>query len=416
MNKIKTNANLRLMAIYLVTFSLLGMGCTSLQQSTSIATDDLYTTPNNTNTIVSNKKIISTENWGGANKTQNYNSSQQKNKSNSQNYNDNQEGVSTDGEEYQDYQNYQDDRYLRLKVANRNRWSSIDDFGYWNNPSFSIGFGMGYGGFGGFGYGGGWDPFWNNRFGWAGYYGGWGGFGYDPFWGGGWGGFGYDPFWGGGFGGFGGWGGGFGYGGFGGGFGGFGYGGFGGGFGYGGFGYGGFGYGGWNPYYAGFWNPYRPIYYVGNNDFNRPGFGGNMQQRIATRSMQNSAVTLGAYRNNRGYNNSNNNSNAAIGNTRALSNPVVNNNFGSLVKRVVTNNANVNNGNGNPNGNAGFDRPARYFNNNNNSANNSQNRAANSFSAPQSTNSINSSGGRSGGFNSSGTSAGSARPGRGQNP
>ncbi len=413
MNRIKTNANLRLMAIYLVTFSLLGMGCTSLQQSTSIATDDLYTTPNNTNTIVSNKKIISTENWGGGNKVQNYNSSQQKNKSNSQNYNDNQEGVSTDGEEYQDYQNYQDDRYLRLKVANRNRWSSIDDFGYWNNPSFSIGFGMGYGGFGGFGYGGGWDPFWNNRFGWAGYYGGWGGFGYDPFWGGGWGGFGYDPFWGGGFGGFGGWGGGFGYGGFGGGFGGFGYGGFGGFGGWGGgFGYGGFGYGGWNPYYAGFWNPYRPIYYVGNNN---PGYGGNMQQRIATRSMQNSAVTLGAYRNNRGYNNSNNNSNAAIGNTRALSNPVVNNNFGSLVKRVVTNNANVNNGNGNPNGNGGFDRPARYFNNNN-SANNSQNRAANSFSAPQSTNSFNSSGGRSGGFNSSGTSAGSARPGRGQNP
>ncbi len=388
MNRIKTNTNLRLMAICLVTFSILGMGCTSLQQSTSIATDDLYTTSNNT--IASNKKIISTENWGVPNKAQNYNSNQQNN--------NNQQVAASDNEEYQDYQNYQDDRYLRLKVANRNRWSSIDDFGYWNDPRFNNAFYPSYTGWNSW-YTGYYGASWYNPFGPI-YSMGWGG--YNPYMSS----FGYGMGWG--FNDFG-------YGGFG--YGGFGYDGFGyGGFGYGGFGYGGFGYGGWNPYYAGFWNPYHSIYQGGNNNFNRPGFGRNMQQRIATRSMQNSAVTLGAYRNNRGYNNSNANANSAIGNTRALSNPAVNNNFGSLVKRVVTNNANVNNGNGN----SGYDRPARYFtnNNNNNSANNSQYRAANSTSSPQqqSTNSINSSGGRSGGFNSTGTSAGSARPGRGQNP
>lgn len=388
MNKIKTNTTVRLMAICLVTFSLLGMGCTSLQQSTSIATDDLYSTPNNTsNTIASNKKIISTENWGAPNKVQN-------NKSNGQNYNNNQQEAVADNEEYQDYQNYQDDRYLRLKVANRNRWSSIDDFGYWNDPRFNNAFYPSYAGWNSW-YTGYYGASWYNPFGPI-YSMGWGG--YNPYMSS----FGYGMGWG--FNDFG-------YGGFG--YGGFGYDGFGyGGFGYGGFGYGGFGYGGWNPYYAGFWNPYRPFYY-GGNDFNRRGFGENRQQNIATRSMQNSAVSLGAYRNNRGYNNSNNNSNAAIATTRNLSNPVVNTNFGSLVKRVVANNANVNSGNGNNTN--GYDRPARYFNNNNNSANNNQYRASSLNSAPQSTNSSNSSGGRSGGFNSTGTSSGSARPARGQN-
>ena len=394
MNKIKTTANVRLMAICLVTFSLLGMGCTSLQQSTSIATDDLYTTPNNANTtIASNKKIISTENWGTPNKVQNYNSNQQNKNSNGQNYNNNQQEVSAENEEYQDYQNYQDDRYLRLKVANRNRWSSIDDFGYWNDPRFNNAFYPSYSGWNSW-YTGYYGASWYNPFGSI-YSMGWGG--YNPYmssfgYGMGWG---YNDF----------------------GYGGFGYDGFGyGGFGYGGFGYGGFGYGGWNPYFAGgFWNPYRSYHHDWDGHYNRSGFGENRQQYIATRSMQNSAVSLGAYRNNRGYNNSNNNSNASIANTRNLANPVVNTNFGSLIKRVVTNNANVNNSNGNSSN--GYDRPARYFNNNNNnSANNNQYRAANTNSAPlQSTNSSNSSGGRSGGFNSTGTSAGSARPGRGQN-
>ena len=157
MNTKNTTPNFKLLAIGIVAISFFVTSCTSLQQTTVIASDDLYYTPSKPA-----EQVV----------------------------------AQAEEETYQDYQNYQDDRYLRLKVANRNRWSSIDDFGYWNNPSFSIGFGMGYGGFGGFGYGGGWDPFWNNRFGWAGYYGGFGGFGY-----GGFGGFGYDPFWGGGFGG-----------------------------------------------------------------------------------------------------------------------------------------------------------------------------------------------------------------------
>ena len=346
--------------------------CTSLQQTTTAATDDLYFTPS--------KEAETTT------KTATINNSDE---------------VETSEEaEYQDYQNYQDDRYLRLKVANRNRWSSIDDFGYWNNPSFRMGFGMGYGGFGGFGgYGGfggfgygGWDPFWSNRIGWAGNYGGFGGFGYDPFWAGA---FGYDPFWGGGFGGFGGYGG---FGGFG-GFGGYG------GFGYGGFGYGGFGgWGGWNPYFAGYWNPYRPIFYGG-------GVGNFPMQRnnYTPRALQTSAPALNAYRTNRNYNNANNFSNTTNGTTRYTGNPNLNSGFGNLLRRVTTNNTNANQANS-------FDRPARYFNNGGFS-NSNQNKSSNS-STNTNTNTApsvnNNAGGRSGGFNSSG-SAPSSRPPRGGN-
>jgi len=41
-------------------------------------------------------------------------------------------------EEYQEYTGSQDDAYLRRKVANRNRWSSIDDFSYWNDCRYSF--------------------------------------------------------------------------------------------------------------------------------------------------------------------------------------------------------------------------------------------------------------------------------------
>lgn len=81
-------------------------------------------------------------------------------------------------EEYQEYVSSQDDRYLRMKVGNRNRWSSLDDFDYWHdsrydfcscncynslnnynvwNPGWnlSVGYGMRRPGFGGY-YG------WNN--------------------------------------------------------------------------------------------------------------------------------------------------------------------------------------------------------------------------------------------------------------
>jgi hypothetical protein len=370
MNTQKTNTYLRLIAIGIVAFSFFGTSCTSLQQATSVATDDLYFTPNN--------KVVSTQKLLAAEKAEN--------------------GMAQD-EEYQEYQSFQDDRYLRLKVANRNRWSTIDDFNYWNNPSYiNMRYGLGWGGgFGGWGF----DPFW----------GGFGGWGFDPFWGGG---FGYAGLgWGGGFGGwgggFGGWGGGFGYAGLG--WGGFGYGGFGfGGWGgYGGWGFdpfwgGGFGYGGWNPYFAGYYHPYGGIYNGGVfvNNRARP-----YQSPTTVRS---SPSAINAYRNNRGYNNSNNSLNTTTGNTRYTSNPTLNSNFGNLMKRVVTSNSNTNYANS-------YDRPARYFSNNNNynGGNQNQTNSSNNKSSFQSNsnNSGNSNaGGRSGGFNSAGSSAGSPRASR----
>ena len=302
--------------------------CTSLQQTTTVATDDLYFTPS---------KDVATTSKASAK----YNS---------------EEEAATEESEYQDYQNYQDDRFLRLKVANRNRWSSIDDFGYWNNPRFNMGVSIGWGGgWGGWGY----DPFWGG--GWGGGFGGWaGGWGG---WGGGWGGWGYDPFWGG-------------------------------------------GWGGWNPYFAGYWNPYRPIYYGG-------GVGNYPMQRnnYSPRALQTSAPALAAYRNNRNYSNSNNFSNTTNGATRYTGNPTLNSGFGNLLRRVTTNNTNVNQANS-------FDRPARYFNNggfsnsNQNKSNNSNANSNNNNNTPPSAN--NNAGGRSGGFNSSG-SAPSSRPPRGGN-
>ena len=370
MNTKKANTNLRLIAICLVAFSLFGTSCTSLQQSASVATDDLYTTPNNANnTIASNKKVISAENWGMPNKVQNYNSTQQNN-STSQNNSNNSQGVNADSEEYQDYQNYQDDRYLKLKVANRNRWSTIDDWGYWNDPRFNNAFYPSYMG---------WNSWYTGYYGASWYYPfgssfslGWGG--YNPY-----SSFGYGMGWG---------------------FNDFGYGGFGyDGFGFGGFGYGGFGYGGWNPYYAGYWNPYRPFYPGGGGGHhNKHGFGGDMQLPVATRAMQNSAVGLGAYRNN-------NNSNTTNNNIRSSGNQSFSTNFGGLMKRVVSNNASVNNGNS-------YDRPARYFSNSNNAS--APSKAVNNTPATQNTIRSNNFSGNSG-FNSTGTSTSSPRPSRGGN-
>jgi hypothetical protein len=36
-------------------------------------------------------------------------------------------------ERYQEFVSTMDDRYLRMRVANRNRWSTIDNFSYWND-------------------------------------------------------------------------------------------------------------------------------------------------------------------------------------------------------------------------------------------------------------------------------------------
>lgn len=39
---------------------------------------------------------------------------------------------------YEEYISSQDDRYLRMKVANRNRWSSLDDFDYWYDSRYDF--------------------------------------------------------------------------------------------------------------------------------------------------------------------------------------------------------------------------------------------------------------------------------------
>jgi hypothetical protein len=42
-------------------------------------------------------------------------------------------------EEYQDYVSSLDDRYLRMKVANHARWSTIDNFDYWYDSRYDFG-------------------------------------------------------------------------------------------------------------------------------------------------------------------------------------------------------------------------------------------------------------------------------------
>lgn len=39
---------------------------------------------------------------------------------------------------YEEYVSSSDDRYLRMKVANRNRWDAIDDYSYWNDSRFDF--------------------------------------------------------------------------------------------------------------------------------------------------------------------------------------------------------------------------------------------------------------------------------------
>lgn len=49
------------------------------------------------------------------------------------------EKVREQQERYEEYVSSQDDRYLRMKVANRNRWSGIDDFDYWYDSRYDFG-------------------------------------------------------------------------------------------------------------------------------------------------------------------------------------------------------------------------------------------------------------------------------------
>lgn len=361
---LKSFTSTKLFAVCLVAISILGTSCTSLQQATTLASDDLYATPTpqkstvNTGVIKSDKRIA-------------------------------QEILNGEEAEYQDYQNYQDDRYLRLKVANRNRWAMIDDYGYWNDPRYNYAYYPSYLGWNSW-YTGYYGASWYNPFGYSMSIG-WGG--YSPFmhsyYSLGWG---FNDF-------------GFSYGGFG-------------GFGYGGFGYGGFGgYGGWNPYYAGYWNPYGSYYYGGGYGgiYGGGGFIGR-PYNPQTRAMRTSGAGLAAYSNNRVYNNAANNSvNTTNGNVRYTGNPELNNRFGNLVRRVVTNNNNPSQANS-------FDRPSRTFNNGGFVSSNqrqvsstppaSSNSNFNSNSRPTLSSSA---GGNSGGFNSSGSSTGGGRAPRSRN-
>ena len=369
---LKSFTTIKLTIVCLVTISILGTSCTSLQQATSVASDDLYSTPTPQKSIVSTGVIKSNERVA-------------------------EEILNGEEDEYQDYQNYQDDRYLRLKVANRNRWAMIDDYGYWNDPRYNNAYYPSYLGWDSW-YTGYYGASWYNPFGYSMSIG-WGG--YSPYMNSaysmGWGfnDFGFGGF--GGFGGYGGWGG----------FGGYG--------GWGGFG----GYGGWNPYFAGYWNPYGSYYGGGYGGIYGGGIGHIGQpHNPQTRAMQTSSAGLAAYSNNRVYNNNTNNRvNTTTGNTRYTGNPELNNRFGNLVRRVVTNNTNPNQANS-------FDRPSRTFNNGGFASSN-QNKAAsnnNSSSANSSSSSSNSrpavsssAGGNSGGFNSTGSSTSGGRAPRTKN-
>jgi hypothetical protein len=351
MKTLITYSPLKLMASGLVLISFIATSCTSLQQTTVAATDDLYYTPS---TDAAPAKT---------------------DQANNNRYNDQQDNQS----EYQDYQSYPDDRYLRLKVANRNRWDGIDDFGYWNDPRYNYSYYPSYGGwnswYSGF-YGSSWyNPFGMNMgFGWG---------GYSPYmsayYNSGWG---YNDF---------------AYGGLG--------------YGYGGYGYGGFGYGGWNPYYSvGYWNPYGSYYYGGGYG-SYGGYGGGLTRIVHyqdPRATQNSAPGLAAYRKQSSGGDFNNTINTVNGNTRYTGNSNLNNNFGSLIKRVVTNNTNTNYSNS-------WDRPSRSFNNSNPVRIMSSNpitttNSTNNYTPSNNTPAANSNtGGRSGGYNSSGSSTGGGR-------
>lgn len=138
--------------------ALLFTGCAAVYQ-TDQTPDDLYYSP--TNTTPNEKDVVTY------------------NKDNSA--------------RYEEYISSSDDRYLRMKVSNRNRWDAIDDYSYWNdsrfdfygynnynnyygynynNAAFYPGFNFGYNNFysfGGyqsfFGYGNGFNNFYNGNYG-----------------------------------------------------------------------------------------------------------------------------------------------------------------------------------------------------------------------------------------------------------
>lgn len=83
---------------------------------------------------------------------------------------------------YEEYISSSDDRYLRMKVANRNRWEVLDDYSYWNDSRFDY-YGYNYfNNYYGYGYNG--YNYWNNwafypsyNWGFSNFY----GYGYNPY-------------------------------------------------------------------------------------------------------------------------------------------------------------------------------------------------------------------------------------------
>lgn len=47
-------------------------------------------------------------------------------------------------EQYEDYVASEDDQYLRMKIRNRQRWSGIDDYSYWNDSRYMPSYNFNY--------------------------------------------------------------------------------------------------------------------------------------------------------------------------------------------------------------------------------------------------------------------------------
>lgn len=62
---------------------------------------------------------------------------------------------------YEDYVSSQEDQYLRMKIRDRNRWSVIDDYTYWNDSRYVPSYSYNY-------YRNNWNNFysWNNPYSW----------------------------------------------------------------------------------------------------------------------------------------------------------------------------------------------------------------------------------------------------------
>ncbi len=135
-------------AFLLVSFSaaVLFTGCASIYQ-TEQTPDDLYYSP--ANVAPQEKEVVKNSN--------------------------------TDAQ-YEEYISSSDDRYLRMKVANRNRWEALDDFSYWNDSRFDY-YGYNYYnnyygyGYNSYNYFNNWAFYPSYSFGFSNFY----GYGYNPF-------------------------------------------------------------------------------------------------------------------------------------------------------------------------------------------------------------------------------------------